>query len=72
MEVITKRPETMSYNDYVEARKLNNKKIKNYLRFGRVVYLAVEEIRREVNGMVFTHTQKYQPFVGDASKLKII
>lgn len=41
-EIITARPEGMSYEKYREIRATQNRQIKQYLRHGRLIYKAVE------------------------------
>jgi len=44
MDIITKRPEGMPFDEYKRVRASSNASIRNYLKSGRVYYLASQII----------------------------
>lgn len=68
MEIITKRPASMPYDKYWEARKESTNRIKRYLRFGRLYYLAAEIVTTETPIGKVESRKTYPPFVGKCSR----
>lgn len=75
MEVITKRPENMSFEKWRSELKENQKKIKKYLREGRICFVSWKIV--EFENPVSKEKEKRisrnpNPFRGIAKKLKFI
>jgi len=64
MEIITKRSENMSFEEYREHLILQNKYIKNYLK-GKLYYLSSEILYHENDiNKLFGFRRTYNPFIG--------
>jgi tRNA G10 N-methylase Trm11 len=71
-QLITYRPQGMSYDKYRQELTKQNKQIKNYLR-GRLVYLAAEIYEEKTDeGKYRTMKRTFRPFVGSTKYLKAI
>lgn len=68
MEIITKRPKGMSFEDYKVRRRESNAKIRRYLKYGRVYYLAAGVIveRNTAGNIIGERYVKNKPFIGKA------
>lgn len=76
MEVITKRPENMSFEKWRSELKENQKKIKKYLREGRICFVSWKTTKIENNSLgnkdKILISRNPNPFRGIAKKLKFI
>jgi len=78
MDIITKRPEGMSFEVYRDLLKISQKKVKRYLQSGRIVHISWRKEKvpmPSANGVKLEKeiiARNPKPFVGDTKKLKFI
>lgn len=63
-EILTARPEGMSYDEYRHKLAMQNAKLKARRQFGFLCYKAIEVIQSEVGGEKLQSVKKYPPCVG--------
>lgn len=62
-EILTARPEGMSFSEYRHRLAMQNAKLKARRQFGFLCYKAVEVIETAVEGQKFQSVRKYPPCV---------
>jgi hypothetical protein len=63
-EILTARPEGMSFSEYRHKLAMQNAKLKARRQFGFLCYKAVEVLETEVGGHKIQNVKKYPPCVG--------
>ena len=63
-EILTARPEGMSFQEYRHKLDVQRSKLKARKQFGFMCYKAIEVIESEVEGHKIQSTKKYPPCVG--------
>ena len=63
-EILTARPERMSFSEYRHRLAMQNAKLKARKQFGFLCYKAVEVYETKLEGVKVQKVQKYPPCVG--------
>lgn len=63
-EILTARPEGMSFSEYRHRLAMQNAKLKARRQFGFLCYKAIEVIETAVEGQKLQSVRKYPPCVG--------